>query len=41
MLEKVKKEEVSPETIELLSEDKVKDNENSNLGNCSDGKCEI
>lgn len=41
VLEKVKKEEVSPEVIELLSEDKAKENENSNLGNCSDGKCEI
>ena len=41
VLEKVKKEEVSPEVIELLSEDKAKENENSNSGNCSDGKCEI
>lgn len=41
VLEKVKKEEVSSEVIELLSEDKAKENENSNLGNCSDGKCEI
>ena len=41
VLEKVKKEEASPEIIELLSEDMVQDNENSNLGNCSDGKCEI
>lgn len=41
VLEKVKKEEVSPEVIELLSEDKAKENGNSNLGNCSDGKCKI
>lgn len=41
VLEKVKKEEVSPQVIELLSEDKVQDNENSNSGSCSDGKCEI
>ncbi len=41
VLKKVKKEEVSYQTIELLSEDKVQDNESANSGICSDGKCEI
>lgn len=38
VLEKIKKED-SSEIIESLSEDKVQDNENSNSGSCSDGKC--
>jgi predicted DsbA family dithiol-disulfide isomerase len=41
VLEKVKKEELSSQVIDFLSEEKDQDNEDSNSGNCSDGKCNI
>ncbi|OOM74307.1 DSBA-like thioredoxin domain protein [Clostridium puniceum] len=41
MLEKIKKEELSEAATEFLSENKSEDNEDSNAGNCSDGKCKI
>lgn len=41
VLEKVKKEELSSQVIDFLSEEKDRDNDASNSENCSDGKCKI